>query len=346
MATKKSDVDVASLTIKNLIAHDIPKRMAADELTDFELSQAVPKLPRPTLDFFRGRLKVTLTKRGQLVDPNPKLNKPPLPPVLQAWLADSKVDVVDVSQEAAKHLYSVQTGSASEGLLAVSAATIDGRRALALMKLPHEEGLSVTQTNVGGKPTLNVEVLGNLTLTENTRVFKAGVFWLDDGAMLGLVSDDQTGEATDIAGFFLTNFLGCRRVRQPKVLTKAFKEAVTEYISKNVTDEDDKLQYTYALYAELRSNAKKIDPTKFVSEHVGDDHKAPLLEALKQRGVPAAAFVKDTEMLPRGGRAARLQTEGGLTISGDAEAIERVESHDDVDGEHAIVIRDRVKSVK
>ena len=118
-----------------------------------------------------------------------------------------------------------------------------------------------------------------------------------------------------------------------------------DYISKNVPDEDDKLEYFTALYAELRSNKKKIEPVQFIQDHIGDDHKGPLLQALKDRGVPSAAFVKDVTDLPRQGRAPKLKTVGGLTISGEPEAMEAVGTGD-VDGEHVIVIRDSLRAVQ
>ena len=65
MVTKKSEVDISSIKISNLIAHDIPLRKAADPIVAIPLSEAIPPLPADTLTFFGNRLKGTLTKRGQ-----------------------------------------------------------------------------------------------------------------------------------------------------------------------------------------------------------------------------------------------------------------------------------------
>ncbi len=77
-----------------------------------------------------------------------------------------------MSQDAARHLYAVQGGSNSEGLLVVCGVTVEGRTGVALMKLEEEEGVQVEQSTVSGKPTLSFTVLDNLMLTDNTRVLR------------------------------------------------------------------------------------------------------------------------------------------------------------------------------
>lgn len=340
---KKVDVDLRSLSISDLIAHDIPKRRKSDAISDIPLSESVPPLPQPTLEFFTARLRGTLVKRGQIVEVDPKIEGAPLPGAIEQWLR-TRGDVVALSQLAARHLYAVQVGSASEGILAMSPASVEGSTALALMKLPHEAGLRVKRMNIDGKATLTIELLGDLTLTENTRVFKAGLFWLHERAMVGVVSDDQTGEPCEIADFFLAKFLGLRRMKRPAVQTKAFRDTVIEFITKTVDEEAQKLDYFNALNVELRSHARKIEPIEFVRRHFHLRYREPLLKALAARGVSQSAFPKSTDLLPQGGRKARLKTNGGLTIAGDADAMERVKA-EVVDGKQAIVIRDTLRSV-
>lgn len=341
---KKSDVDLGHLSISKLVAHDIPRRRKADELADIPLSEAVPTLPSKTLQFFGLRLQGTLIKKGQPVEVDLKLENPTLPPVIKDWLDNPRADLVSTSQSAARHLYSEQGGSTSEGLLAVSEADLGGHRAFAIMKLPHEEGLQIQNKKVNGKNTLKITVLGNLTLTEHTRVFKAGLFWKDGDRVVGLVSDDQTGESYDIAGFFLSNFLGFRRQKLPSVTTKAFKRTVEDYISKKIADNDEKLECFNALHVELRSNAPKIDPGDFIQKYFEPEHQQPLLNTLKERGITSAAFIKDTSQLSNNGRRGRLKTKGGLTIFGDSEALSHIKSQN-IDGKTAIVIYDSVSDV-
>lgn len=341
---KKSDVDLGQLSMEKLIAHDIPRRLKSDELADIPLSEAIPTLPSKTLQFFDLRLQGTLIKKGQLVEVDPKLESPTLPPKIENWLRGTETDLVVTSQRAARHLYAEQDGSTSEGLLAVSKADLNGNRALAIMKLPHEEGLQIHTKEVNGKNTLEITVLGDLTLTQHTRVFKAGLFWMEADKVVGLVSDDQTGESYDIAGFFLSNFLGFRRQQLPSVTTKSFKRIVEKYVSEKVTDDNEKLEYFNALYVELRSNAPKIDPSDFIQKHFKPEHQQPLFNTLKESGVTSAAFEKDTSQITNNGTRGRLKTTGGLTIFGDSEAMSRIQSQS-INGKTAIVIFDSVSDV-
>src|SRR5699024_2865283 len=119
---------------------------------------------------------------------------------------------------------------------------------------------------------------------------------------------------------------------------------VSEFISNVVTDEDDKLDYFNALNVEMRSNAKKIDVADFINKHFSEQYKQPLLNFLAKHGISSAAFIKDVELLPKQGRSARLKTTGGLTISGDTEAIKRVRS-EEIDEERVILIHDTLKTV-
>lgn len=336
--------DLRTLSVHQLIAHDIPKRRKSDEVGEIPLSESIPNLPARTLGFFCSRLQGTLQKKGQPVEVDPALVSPTMPPVIDNWLGEDEVDLVETSQSAAKHLYSVQGGSASVGLLAVAQAQVAGKPALAIMKLPHEEGLRIEEVVVNGKTTLSISVLGDLTLTEHTRVFKAGLFWKEDDKTVGLVSDAQTGESSEIAGFFLSEFLGFMRQRLARVITKTFKRAIEEFISHEVHEEELKLNYFNALHVELNSNAPEIDPNDFVNRHFHDAHKQSAMQALGQHGIGQAAFPKDLSLLPKEGRKGRLRTQGGLTISGDTEALSQIETLD-LEGRQAIVIYDSLDEV-
>ena len=341
---KKKDIDLGTISLDKFIAHDIPRRLKSDEVSDIPLSESLPKLDNRIMSFFSNRLQGTLASKGQLVDIDPRIQDPFLPKAMNDWF--DKPNLIPFSQSAARHLYMVQGGSASAGMLGVAAAKIDGKRAIALMKLPEEVGVRFEKISVGGKDTYSVTLLGDLTLTENTKVFKAALLWRDDGAITGLVSDDQTQESSAIADYFLSEFLGCRHMVRPRTLTKAFKDTVTEFINKQVTDEDDKIRYFIALQAELHSNKSKIDPPDFIQKHVRKEHKGALQKKLREKGVPTAAFSKDLTGLPSQGRKSRYMTQGGITISGDAgEMEERVEVRESNSGSE-IVIHDQLRIVR
>lgn len=342
---KKTDVDLATLGVSSLIAHAIPLRRAGDPMIAIPVSQVVPKMEAKSLAFFRDRLKVTLARQGQIVEVDPTLVGSFLPPEIRRWLEASKPDLLGLSQGAAQHLYTNQSASQKDSWLAAATAKLGGARALALMKLPPEAGIQWRRVTLDGKVTLDVTVLDDLTLTEHSRVFKAGLFWLEGSRLRGLVSDEQQNAPTDISDFFLVKFLGFRRTREPNVLTQMFKVAATEFINKHVDDEEEKLGYFSALHVELRSHATRIEPAVFAQTHLAQEHRAQFLEVLAKHEVPDAGFRKDKSLLPREGRGGRVYTKNGLTISGDAEAIEERVRSAEVDNKRVIVIDDTLTSV-
>lgn len=336
--------DAATLGVNELIAHQIPHRRKSDPIVDIEKSEAVPQVPQETLGFFTRRLVRTLNHRGQDVEIDQSRTELVMPPLMREYLTN-EVELLEFSQHAAQHLYVSQTGSSSEGLLIACDLIHAGTPAIGVMKLDEEEGVVVEEQQVNGHRTLGVTVLDHLLLTDNTRVFKAGVFWTDGDALVGHVSDEQQGDPVDIADYFLGRFLGCRLARRPHVLTRTFYDTVTSFISDQVADADKKLDYQDALHTEINSNRTKIDPIQFAQDHFDEEHRQPLLDAFTAAEVPEQSFFKDTARLGTRTKKSRLRTSGGITISGSiAEMKERVEPRE-LDGEQVIVIHDTLREV-
>lgn len=334
-------INVGQIKVQSFIAHQVPRVKKSEKGREPNYSGAVPPSSDRNLDFFTRRLRRTLAKKGQPVEVNPKLEAVPVPDQLTAFLKE-QADVVAVSQAAARHLFQTQPASPHEreSLFVTTPLTISGTRGVAVMKLEEEEGIHFTTKQIDGKTVLDVELYDNLTLTDNTRVFKAGAFWLDQGRLYGLVSDDQTGERGEIADFFLRGFLGCRHQRQPSLTTKDFYEAVDTWIAESPLSDQEKLDAYDALKTELRSQRKTVDPLQFVTDHFHPEHQDGLRAHLQQAGVPTAEFDKDLARLGTKPTSTRLKTTTGITITGSADDISERVSSEEVDGERVIVIRD------
>lgn len=335
------------ITVRRLIAHQVPRPIAGDPVPDPQLSEAVPDLPPDTLAFFGRRLIRTLQDRGQPVEVDPQLDSPRLPGILADVLSAENPDLVEPSQRAARYLLEVQPGSPYErqSLFVTAEVTANGQRSIAVMKLEREEGVHIHEREVNGMRVLTVEVLEDLMLTDNTRVFKAGLFRLDQDRIKGYVSDDQQGARDDPARYFLHRFLGCRLERRAAVVTRDFYNAAEEFISKQVGDSDRKLRYLTALQVEMASNRAQVDPVQFINDHLVGEDRAQFEVHLQSAGVPMAAFEKDLEKLESRVARSRLKTSKGITISGAASTIrDRVEITE-INQRPAIVIRDTVAAV-
>lgn len=336
-------INPGRISVEEFIAHQVPRTKKGETGRVPKFSEAVPPRNTRNLDFFTRRLQRTLSDRGQPVEPDPKLQAAPVPPQLSAYLS-AEADIIAVSQNAATHLHQVQPAShyERESLFVATKLNVGGQLGIAVMKLEEEEGIHFTSTTINGMPVLDVELYDNLTLTDNTRVFKAGAFWLDQGQLYGLVSDDQQGQRGDIADFFLRSFLGCRHQRQPSLTTKDFYEATETWIAGSTMGDQDKLDAYDALKTEIRSQRATIDPVQFVRENFAPEHQDALRRHLANAGVPQAAFDKNVSRLGTRPMKSRLKTSSGITISGSADDIrDRVQSRE-LDGEQVIIIHDKL----
>lgn len=343
-------IDVGQVKVAQLIGHRVPRRKGPDDKREPALTDALPSLPPETLDFFGARLKKSLAAKGQDVEVDPKLDDPRMPRLVRGHLASAPRDLVATSQTAARYLFESQGGSRyeDESLFVTLDVSLGGQPAISVMKLEKESGVEWDEeTNDEGETVLMVSVNPRLFLTDNTRVFKAALFALDDAALVGIVSDDQQGQPTDVAEYFMRRFLGCRPRRSPAITTRDFYRTIERFISEDLTDPGQKLDVEGALKTELNSNRKRIDPVDFVSTYVPEEHQDLLLTRFRENEVPTTTFSKDLGKLGAQPRTTRLKTASGITIAGSAEEMsDRVRPGVDEDGAPTIIVRDTLLSTR
>ena len=86
-------------------------------------------------------------------------------------------EFIPMSQKIAVHLFQLQHGGISSGLLCAVDVVASSLAGLVLMKLEREEGarLELVKSS-NGKKAFAMSVLDNLVLTDGTRLFKTGMF--------------------------------------------------------------------------------------------------------------------------------------------------------------------------
>lgn len=333
--------DLGRLFVRHLIVHDVPRRHAADP-TDvgLDLSEAPAPDDPEVARFFKERLTATLMGHGQEVYPV-RDSGSPVPALIEAYLTDDgERDLVDVSQHLAQHLYAVQNYTNPAGLLTVVTGDLGDRPAIAVLKLKKEEGVRLREEEVDGQPTLSIEYLRELMLTEETTLFKAGLFWLAGDEVRGMVSDEQQKGAP--AAFFLQTFLGCELVEAPAVLTQRFSDAARAFIASDVDSQEEKYRYYIALHAELASNRAMIRPRSFIRENIEPDRQDDFARHLVGSGVPASSFKKDLERVASTLRRKSLRTQSGIRVAGTTDAWSEHVDITSADGLSTITIRDQI----
>jgi hypothetical protein len=285
--------DLALVAIKKLAVHQLPDKAGTPGVLS---SIETPLLP-DVRKFFEERMKATLSNEGMAVEFASSIASP-VPAQVDSILLDAKSDFMAASQAIAQHLFTLQKKVHSEGLICVALCEVRKRRAIAVVKLEKEEGVTADLVGEPGKKHFKIE-LNAIMLSSRTRVFKMGFFIREsDGALDALASDSQIGGHAKFASYFLEDFLGCQLVTQPNLATQRFVVAVENFINQSVDEPTKKAAYHIALLAELTSNRKTVNTNNFANENIdaGEDRKM-LKQHLKEHEVPTPTFKKQLDLV-------------------------------------------------
>lgn len=343
-------MNLGTFFVDAVIVHDVPRRTAGSTVDQIVFSEVVSDIDQGLKNFFRERMIRSLSRQAYEVERDPGETSP-VPGRVAAIVADGDA-LVDESQGIAKHLWACQTGVNPAGLLIVCTGAVEGQPALGILKLEREDAIRVEQTDQNGAKTFSIAHLRDLMLGKNTKVFKASLFVVRDGAadaIDGLVSDDQRGydPHSEVAQFFLRRFLGCRLKTANDVATKAFFEISQEFINTKVDDDATKARYEVALLAQMNAPTATITPKTFADNHLDVDDRKPYRDFLAEQGAPTAAFDKDPRLVKNRITQMTLATQSGIRISGTSDAIqERVTVNPEGAEEPVIEVRDQLKKVQ
>lgn len=340
-------MNLGSFFIESLIVHDVPRRTPGSTIDQIVFSGAASDLDQELRNFFRERMNRSLARQAYQVEHDPAETSP-VPDHVGAIIAQA-AELVDRSQEIAKHLWACQTAVNPAGLLIVCVGTVDDQACVGILKLEREDAIRVAQIDKDGARSFSIAHLRDLMLGENTKVFKASLFVVPDSAIDGLVSDDQRGydPHTEVAQFFLRRFLGCRLKTANDVATKAFFETTQEWINTKVDDDAKKARYEVALLAHVNAPSATITPKTFADDNLDVDDRKSYKNHLAERDAPTTTFDKDARLIERRIAQMTLATHSGIRISGTREAIdERVTVNAQGLENPIIEVRDRLKDVR
>jgi hypothetical protein len=329
-------IPLAFLSVEGVIMHEIPDRptqvdirtKSAEDTVPF-LSDVETELTPELRHYLENKIKVALEEAafpvrflddtnsivpGLVCDLLGKLpvNKPDQPP---------PEGFIEASQEMAVALHASQSAISPPGLLAVVRGTLKDQPFMGLLKVEREEGLRLERDEKNGLVMMRAIVEHDLVMTQNTKVFKTGLFRPSVGgsdAAEGWVSDEQTGyggAGRIAADFFVRKFLGCHILDLPEVLTKKFFDATERWINRSVQDPVEKASYTRALLAELSNNEPKVKPRSFAETHFHGEHRQGLISGLAASEAPTSAFIKDTSLIDNHLREVKIRFRGGINVA-------------------------------
>jgi hypothetical protein len=333
--------DLAPIKIDRAIFHDVPKRPPKFEgkptLADLETT-----LDAKRQHILRSRLTKVLGSKQAYAMRFSSSPRTEVPKEVRAFTSAkrSSEEFVAMSRTLAMQLFDMHTGATSPGLLCVMQVTSMAKSGVAILKLERQEGMEIKFSGEEGHKTFDLDVLENLILTEDTRLFKSALFLRngpnDDDFDLG-ACDSQGPE--DVARFWLS-YLGSELAEEPRVITRQWYNASVEFVNSQIDDPVAINDFYECIHAELKSNRKKVSPREFIEEYVPKKLRVPYQDYLEKEHVSLHAFTKDVTEIKGRLRRKSLHTKNGIAVTIPEDQENRVEV-----GAEKIVVVDSLESV-
>jgi hypothetical protein len=335
---------LATLQVRKVIFHDVPRKVKGQvqSPTLSEIECAIDPVKVALLKDKLVRVLASSAAYDLELNAQAESSIPKLVEELTTKESGSQ-NFVAASQAMAVALLEHQPGSASPGLLAVVSCVVGGRSGVALLKLEREEGAQLRMSDHHGKKTFEMAVLGDLVLTDGTKLFKSALFvrtGTDDVAAVACDGQRSYAWNDELAQFWI-RFLGCRLREAPRITTKKFFEATLDYINEHVADDPELKNDLYDhIVSEMKTQKKTFSPKRFIEDYFPERHRDPFQVFLEGRHVPMKQFPVDISEIKSHLKRRSLETSTGVRITVPAEASGVV----DVQKTH-VVIADTVVSV-
>ena len=313
---------LSQIQINRIIIHEVPRHLRSDTQSSPTYSEVESPLDAQLRIFFKEKLIETVGSSSAYSVEFDSDATSPVPQLVGGFLAGTVTDFVDMSKRIAKHLHDAQGGVNPGGLVTAIDCSIGTAKAIGILKLEKEEGVRLHQATHEGKRTFDVSYIRDLILTRKTKLFKVGFFAPNsDGDVEGTVCDEQRGymPRTEVAGFFLTTFLGCRLLEDPRVSTKGFFIAAQDFFNRNLSDPVQRTQAMNHLLSDLTSQKHQINVRAFARDYLPAQQRQAFLDHLTNEGVPNQTIKKDIELIKSQTDKMALEFENGITVVGNRE---------------------------
>lgn len=333
-------LELGTFFVNQVIIHSIPKVNRANK---DEHEPVLSDVPSPLTDdlklYMRERIKRSVEKQHFIAVYDPPTDRgddeegprlaSPVPKLVIEFFETEGENLVEMSQQMARHLYDLQAGSSSQGMLVVADGVIgtgkDAGRVLSVLKLEMDNALTITPaTDKNGRSTFEVEV-HDITLKKEARVFKAALFErptsLSD--LRAYVSDNQrdSGDFGDeVAKFFISTFLGCRLRDTAERATKNMLGIIEGFAAK-VADQEAAANIVLAAMVELNSSSDLFDPRAFAQQAMPAPLRDEFLATIAAEDGSVASITKDTALIGDRLKNVIYEFSDGLRVIGPRDAI-------------------------
>jgi hypothetical protein len=311
-------MDVSKLSLRTVMLHSVAR---ASKTTKDEHPPGLTDLPvdlTPVVkDFLEGKIRSTLGGvKARPVTESVALASPSAEAIrryLQAAAGDR--DLVATSKEIASRLHEAQPGISPNGMVLIADVDLAGDDALIVAKLDIETGVRASTQVVGGQYQAIIEIVPDLFVTDQTKVFKVALFpstGIQGDALHGHVVDAQV-DGAGVADYFLT-LLGCDLSQRPQEVTERFFDATQNFLNSGaVTDPEVRAKIEISLISELGNQGPQVNPLAFAANNLPASVRDAYISALRQNNV-ATMFNKNTELVENRLKRVQIETDSGILV--------------------------------
>ena len=312
------DLDLGTLTLGRAVLHQIERRAALAQTAEVVLSHADAILKPSDRSFILNRLVRAI--QNHAVPVIAESDEKSGASLVGQILADED-QLVPLSHALAHRLAETQFPVSPPGLLLVGVVTdLKKNRGLVVAKLEHESGIqAVAQRTESGLATYSVTLIEDLVLSDAGKVYKVAIFEEGTDPLLADVVDRQS-PGKGVAQYFLGEFLGCRLVAKPDVLTQKFHDATQKYI-KACEDSSKAARLQVALLSEMQSSDGTLNPREFINRHVPEEDRDAFATWIQERDAPMKTFQKDTTRIDGQIQKVRMEVNDNVIVLAPAEEV-------------------------
>lgn len=296
------DIDLRTLTVSQMYAHPVP--LVASKIPQ-KLATKPSRLNATTRSRIEDNLRLSLsTQRLRLFPIDSDPDDPGTYQVIHNLIHSKQIKFKDASQWLARHLFDVQPGSSSPGMLLVAKATCNGVEALALMKVDNEKRVGTSEVEEQEDFSYDLDEVETLGI-EN-KVFKAALFVATineagEPALEIMASDNQAhgSDGRVLADFFLKNFLGCSHAEDPAIVLRRTTDVVMGHINDRIEDTFEKNRAMNGFLTTLDSADPTLNLDTIMSDWIPSEVQDELTVKLHKAGITAIEIEKDTSDLDK-----------------------------------------------
>ena len=246
-----------------------------------------------------------------------------------------------------------QDGRSPNGILAIFYGYLEKKHILIIAKLEEEKGLQINESTENNVFNIGIRVIEKILRLHRSNVLKVGVFSFEpkkenknDPEIKGFLCDTQSRAESEVADFYLKDFLGCNYVHDSKKQTQDFFNASLEFFGADIDSPIEQVEFREKLCSFLLSQQNILAPKDFIKTYIPVEMRDALEKHYETKKIELNGFTKDTDYIKTQVQKMKIIFENGISITGgSANFAEEVTFGPNVNGETTITIKSNIRKM-